>query len=99
RYFHVTGVQTCALPIYPQSATRVAPFPSLGLFTSFQSTNISHYNGLQVSARKNLDKRMQFQVSYTLSKAVGLSDDIFEPGVPQRSEERRVGEEGRLRVW
>src|SRR5437016_12795993 len=69
----------------PQSATRVAPFPSLGLFTSFQTTNISHYNALQVSARKNLDQRVQFQLSYTLSKAVGLSDDIFEPGVPQDS--------------
>jgi hypothetical protein len=69
----------------PQSATRVAPFPSLGLFTSFQTTNISHYNALQVSARKNLDKRVQLQVAYTLSKAVGLSDDIFEPGVPQDS--------------
>jgi len=60
-------------------------YPSLGLFTSFQTTNISHYNGLQISARKNLDKRVQFQASYTLSKAVGLSDDIFEPGVPQDS--------------
>src|SRR5438445_371522 len=60
-------------------------YPTLGLFTSFQTTNISQYNGLQVSARKNLDKRVQFQLSYTLSKAVGLSDDIFEPGVPQDS--------------
>src|SRR5437660_12544024 len=60
-------------------------YPSLGLVTSFQSTNISQYNALQVSARKNLDKRVQFQLSYTLSKAVGLSDDIFEPGVPQDS--------------
>jgi len=85
-YVHILGIHGwMSRELNPQSATRVAPFPSLGLFTSFQSTNISHYNGLQVSARKNLDKRMQFQVSYTLSKAVGLSDDIFEPGVPQDS--------------
>ena len=85
-YVHILGIHGwMSRELNPQSATRVAPFPSLGLFTSFQSTNISHYNGLQVSARKNLDKRIQFQVSYTLSKAVGLSDDIFEPGVPQDS--------------
>src|SRR5437660_207479 len=60
-------------------------YPTLGLFTSFQSTNISHYNSLQISARKSLEKRVQFQLAYTLSKAVGLSDDIFEPGVPQDS--------------
>jgi outer membrane receptor protein involved in Fe transport len=60
-------------------------FSTLGLFTSFQTTNISHYNAMQVSVRRNVDKRVQFQVSYTLSKAEALSDDIFEPGVPQDS--------------
>jgi len=69
----------------PDGTVVLPPFPGLGLFTSFQTTNISHYNALQVSARKNLDRRVQFQLSYTLSKAVGLSDDIFEPGVPQDS--------------
>jgi outer membrane receptor protein involved in Fe transport len=61
------------------------PFPSLGSFVSFETINISHYNALQVSVRKNLDKHVQFQLAYTLSKAVSLSDDIFEPGVPQDS--------------
>src|SRR5438128_4256871 len=85
-YVHILGIHGwMSRELNPQSATRVAPFPSLGLFTSFQTTNISHYNALQVSARKNLDQRVQFQLSYTLSKAVGLSDDIFEPGVPQDS--------------
>ncbi len=69
----------------PDGTVVPPPYPSLGLFTSFQTTNISHYNALQVSARKNLSKRAQFQIAYTLSKAVGLSDDIFEPGVPQDS--------------
>ena len=62
-----------------------AVFSGLGLFSSFQTTNISHYNALQLSARKRLEKHVQFQLSYTLSKAVSLSDDIFEPGVPQDS--------------
>lgn len=61
-------------------------YPNLGLFSSFQTTNISHYNALQLSARKNLARRVQFQLSYTLSKAVSFSDDIFEPGVPQNSD-------------
>ncbi|HYL11735.1 MAG TPA: TonB-dependent receptor [Terriglobales bacterium] len=69
----------------PDGTVVPPPFPGLGLFSSFQTTNISHYNALQVSARKNLDRRVQFQLSYTLSKAVSLSDDIFEPGVPQDS--------------
>src|SRR5438105_5802902 len=69
----------------PDGTVVLPPYPGLGLFSSFQTTNISHYNALQVSARKNLEKRVQFQLAYTLSKAVGLSDDIFEPGVPQNS--------------
>ena len=69
----------------PDGTVVPPPYPGLGLFSSFQTTNISHYNALQVSARKNLEKRVQFQLAYTLSKAVGLSDDIFEPGVPQNS--------------
>ena len=85
-YVHTLGIHGwMTRELNPQSTTRVAPFPSLGLFSSFQTTNISHYNALQVSVRKNLDKRVQFQVAYTLSKALGLSDDIFEPGVPQDS--------------
>src|SRR3989440_3625474 len=69
----------------PDGTVVPPPYPGLGLFSSFQTTNISHYNALQVSARKNLEKRVQFQLAYTLSNAVGLSDDIFEPGVPQNS--------------
>ena len=85
-YVHILGMHGwMSRELNPQSATRTPLYPSLGLFTSFQTTNISHYNALQVSARKNLDKYVQFQLAYTLSKAVGLSDDIFEPGVPQDS--------------
>ena len=62
-----------------------APFPNLGLFSSFETLNISHYDALQLSARKNLDRYFQLQLSYTYSKAISLSDDIFEPGVPQDS--------------
>src|SRR5438128_3412743 len=41
-YVHILGIHGwMSRELNPQSATRVAPFPSLGLFTSFQSTNIS----------------------------------------------------------
>jgi hypothetical protein len=90
-YVHILGLHGwMTRELNPQGVTSsgvavAPPFPGLGLFSSFQTTNISHYNALQVSARKSLQRNVQFQVSYTLSKAVGLSDDIFEPGVPQDS--------------
>lgn len=62
-----------------------AAFPNLGLYSSFETINLSHYDALQVSVRKNLDRRVQFQLGYTYSKAISLSDDIFEPGVPADS--------------
>jgi len=91
-YVHILGLHGwITRELNPQGVktdgTVVPPrFPGLGLFSSFQTTNISHYNALQLSARKDLARRVQFQVSYTLSKAVSLSDDIFEPGVPQDSD-------------
>ncbi len=90
-YLHILGLHGwITRELNPQGTktdgTVVPPlFPGLGLFSSFQTTNISHYNALQLSARKDMARRLQFQVSYTLSKAVSLSDDIFEPGVPQDS--------------
>jgi hypothetical protein len=90
-YVHILGLHGwMTRELNPQGVTADGivvppPYPGLGLFSSFETLNISHYNALQVSARKNLDRRVQFQVSYTLSQAMGLSDDIFEPGVPQDS--------------
>ncbi len=90
-YIHILGLHGwMTRELNPQGTTTggVAvppPFPGLGLFSSFETNNISHYNALQIGARKNLTHRVQFQASYTLSKAVSLSDDIFEPGVPQDS--------------
>jgi len=81
-YVHVLGLHGW---ITRELNPGAAKFPGLGLFSSFETTNISHYNAMQVSARKNLTQNFQFQLSYTLSKAVSLSDDIFEPGVPQDS--------------
>jgi hypothetical protein len=78
RELNPQGTTTSGVVVLP-------PFPNLGLFSSFETINISHYDALQVSARKNLVRNVQFQLSYTYSKSISLSDDIFEPGVPQDS--------------
>jgi outer membrane receptor protein involved in Fe transport len=82
-YVHILGLHGWMTRELNPGGTR---YPTIGLFSSFQATNISHYNALQISARKNLSQRVQFQLGYTLSKAVSWSDDIFEPGVPQNSD-------------
>jgi len=64
-----------------------ARYPTLGLFSSFETSNESWYDALLLSLRKDLADGVQFQASYTLSRARNLSDDIFEPGVPQDSDD------------
>jgi outer membrane receptor protein involved in Fe transport len=74
-----------------------ARYAGLGLFTSFETSNQSWYDGLLLSLRKDLADGLQFQASYTLSKARNLSDDIFEPGVPQDSDDLEADEGPTLR--
>src|SRR5882762_6293212 len=91
-YAHILGVHGwMTRELNPQGTrtdgTVVPPrFPGLGLFSSFETLNLAHYDALLISARKDLTNRVQFQASYTLSKAESFSDDIFEPGVPQNSD-------------
>jgi len=92
-YAHILGLHGwMTRELNPQGTktdgTVVPPrFAGLGLFSSFETLNLAHYNALLISARKDLANRVQFQASYTLSRAVSLSDDIFEPGVPQNSDD------------
>jgi hypothetical protein len=82
-YAHILGLHGWMTRELNPGGTR---FPTVGLFSSFETLNLAHYDALLISARKDLTSRVQFQASYTLSKAVSLSDDIFEPGVPQDSD-------------
>src|SRR5207302_3281524 len=78
RGFHVTGVQTCALPIWP-AQTEVAPFCSASLpVRSWPRV------GLHIGATWKSVKRMLWPWSRSRFG---------------RSEERRVGKEGRARRW
>src|SRR5690606_40192540 len=84
RYFHVTGVQTCALPIYPGVALpdrdvlpvyRTDGSGTTFIFTSFLGSTSGRWNA-----------------GPGVGKAVRWPRGV-------RSEERRVGKESGPRVW
>src|SRR5207302_7900045 len=99
RDFHVTGVQTCALPIYPVPFNEVHPGdygPCMGCINDAEFEGKPRLNSSPTPARAG--QRM----------APGRSRRRWRPGPAntspaQRSEERRVGKEGRLEraryVW
>src|SRR5690606_40789540 len=87
RYFHVTGVQTCALPIYAfKSGEYIEEGPNT--FEVLKMGHIEKGGGLRKSPKKDYVPRAEKLGRWVLSK-----DDI----VMARSEERRVGKE--CREW
>src|SRR5690606_39335551 len=82
RDFHVTGVQTCALPIYHNTFNHV----SEGQFGLFECIND------QSVANKLLDTAAEWVKSKGGTRIVG---PINLTTNDTRSEERRVGKEGR----
>src|SRR5690606_41083607 len=84
RGFHVTGVQTCALPIYAlsQKLQVIGVDPNL-----LQASNISKSVALRSPINGFVSK-----VNVSMGKYVAPTDVLFE-----RSEERRVGKECRSR--
>src|SRR5690606_40448806 len=94
RDFHVTGVQTCALPILSSSTDGAHIAAQLGLpyaFAShFASTHL--HNALRIYEQ-------EFQASESLSSPYIMAGiNVY---VADRSEERRVGKECGYRwsVW
>src|SRR5690606_40716845 len=91
RDFHVTGVQTCALPILSRNPhPRRPPFPARVAFTSRRCLR---------SVRKEI-----FFLMNTINDALvhGLTGSQallarYTSDLSARSEERRVGKEGRSR--
>src|SRR5690606_39537884 len=83
RDFHVTGVQTCALPISARaaSAAMMSPAPSSHSVAATQ-------------ASLPLLAKTRSQTSVAMKKAIGKGMSIGWMGCP-RSEERRVGKECR----
>src|SRR5690606_39992120 len=83
RDFHVTGVQTCALPIYPQATARI--LTTYGL--AYEAPLAASDPDAAVETAMPL---------LAAGRAVAVkidSPDIPHKTVVDRSEERRVGEE------
>src|SRR5690606_40507378 len=93
RDFHVTGVQTCALPIYYRMWEKANP----GLGT------IKDYNELAANVERA--KNDPDFLPTVLTKDFNLRDTVagtwltFDQINNERSEERRVGKEWKCRRW
>src|SRR5690606_40988504 len=86
RDFHVTGVQTCALPIYKQ---RTQNFAGRGHFKL-----VPPGNGMASQAVSDKD----YRTPCSGYRGIQLVDPCIAMGLaPHRSEERRVGKECRSR--
>src|SRR5690606_40077211 len=93
RDFHVTGVQTCALPIFEAVVQQLA---------EFRPTRIA----IEVAARRQdgLDKRYndyrngQYELARDEAEQIGLRLAAM-LGHERRSEERRVGKARITRRW
>src|SRR5205807_5888442 len=83
RDYKVTGVQTCALPIYADQAEAVTP-PA-------QLARSQLAAGLDLLFVSDHDSTVNLAVLQQIAGARGVA---FIPGI-ERSEERRVGKEGR----
>src|SRR5207302_5738041 len=90
RDFHVTGVQTCALPI-----SRTCPdAPSLLRRLSPESVAAGACQLCRSASRPPRRKCMTSSIA-----AIVCSGESGSGGGAGRSEERRVGKEGRSRWW
>src|SRR5207302_5538319 len=93
RDFHVTGVQTCALPIYA-TGFAVHPYPQGAVAPDVITPGEPDYADLAALPRLEtlLDTA---QRAYGSSKRFDLYSTEFGYKTSPRSEERRVGKEGR----
>src|SRR5207248_7115317 len=94
----VTGVQTCALPIYGQSGTlRIGSDPKISIMSIAIETDAREYNwGIRQRGKRVGQKMAHLVFLLFRYDAVGRIRRHFASG---RSEERRVGKECISRVW
>src|SRR5690606_39784711 len=86
RDFHVTGVQTCALPIYRADKQFIADsLTTISWSDSIQTKIITRFNLDSISYLKKIDSLKHLQLLPTTKYT------------QKRSEERRVGKECRTR--
>src|SRR5690606_40820839 len=90
RDFHVTGVQTCALPIF--SVSEVRDIQEEASEQGVRLIGFLRRGGEKVYATRVVDELVQKKGNeYVLRADPAIKVD--------RSEERRVGKEGRARWW
>src|SRR5439155_14041853 len=82
---HVTGVQTCALPICCQICVEVCPFEAIKMDTEFELSNTDRFGGLLLDKHQLAKSNEYYQKIHPTEAAE----------VDSRSEERRVGKECR----
>src|SRR5207302_3541575 len=87
RDFHVTGVQTCALPISCLGSSSVSA-RTISLSISAGFVTLLNRERKKASCSKSLQATAARQVSIAMAR---------KPRCVDRSEERRVGKEGRCR--
>src|SRR5690606_40653489 len=99
RDFHVTGVQTCALPIYINITSYIGH-----LFFPKKSTVLSH--GPKFSTSYFFNEKMErtdninlFEYLFDFRDRSKLNLGVTDEYVELRSEERRVGKGSRARMW
>src|SRR5207253_8656750 len=93
---HVTGVQTCALPIYKPTN----PVSTTVATSHAKIWPVNRRQTLQMLFRLGLCSLPPFPL--LLPAKTGSEDEYFQNYVDvalQRSEERRVGKEGKSLMW
>src|SRR5690606_39342044 len=94
RDFHVTGVQTCALPIYANPADNSSGDVNVngGAGVNIQSPRATQFYIRRVG-------QTAYQVGYSTDNLETLIQYGANIDVQSRSEERRVGKEREFRWW
>jgi hypothetical protein len=82
-YAGFTGTVAQALRPYPQY---------LSIASNAQTTGVSHYNSLQMTAEKRVGQGLTFLVAYTLSKTLNDTNSQFAPfnSLPPNTYDRRA---------
>src|SRR5207302_3072708 len=93
RDFHVTGVQTCALPIFGRIETRNPTAPTSGTAAQNASASAQRFPAFEDTLLR-VETALIYHFLKNWSAKVGYAFEMFE----KRSEERRVGKAYRSRL-
>src|SRR5690606_40199326 len=98
RDFHVTGVQTCALPIFASTVRQNADNAHQANQLAVTASNVAQRGGVAVG--EVVHTMQEISTSSTkIADIVNVIDSIaFQTNILARSEERRVGKEVRWSV-